>query len=109
MNIFEIYLNKILDLIKKANQDNLIELPENLSGINVDIPPSKYNCDMSTPLLRCRLDLVETKRYLLRGPVLDNGLVAVRGANARRTLQMLPPRKIGIVERGVHGTEDNDN
>ena len=48
MNIFEIYLNKILDLIKKANQDNLIELPENLSGINVDIPPSKYNCDMST-------------------------------------------------------------
>ena len=48
MNIFEIYLNKILDLIKKANQDDLIELPENLSGINVDIPPSKYNCDMST-------------------------------------------------------------
>ena len=48
MNIFEIYLNKILDLIKKANQDNLIELPENLSGVNVDIPPSKYNCDMST-------------------------------------------------------------
>ena len=48
MNIFEIYLNKIIDLIKKANQDNLIELPENLLGINVDIPPSKYNCDMST-------------------------------------------------------------
>ena len=44
----KIYLNKILDLIKKANQDDIIELPENLSGINVDIPPSKYNCDMST-------------------------------------------------------------
>ena len=48
MNIFEIYLDKIIDLIKKANQDNLITLPENLSGINVDIPPSKFNCDMST-------------------------------------------------------------
>ena len=48
MNIFEIYLDKIIDLIKKANQDNIIALPENLSGINVDIPPSKFNCDMST-------------------------------------------------------------
>ena len=48
MNIFETYLDKIIDLIKKANQDNLITLPENLSGINVDIPPSKFNCDMST-------------------------------------------------------------
>ena len=48
MNIFETYLDKIIDLIKKANQDDLIALPENLSGINVDIPPSKFNCDMST-------------------------------------------------------------
>ena len=48
MNIFETYLDKIIDLIKKANQDNLITLPKNLSGINVDIPPSKFNCDMST-------------------------------------------------------------
>ena len=48
MNIFETYLDKIIDLIKKANEDNLITLPENLSGINVDIPPSKFNCDMST-------------------------------------------------------------
>ena len=44
MNIFEIYLDKIIDLIKKANQDNIITLPENLSGINVDIGMvSAYN------------------------------------------------------------------
>ena len=48
MNIFEIYLEKILKLIKLAKEDNLLELPENLSGVNVDIPPSKFNCDMST-------------------------------------------------------------
>ena len=48
MNIFETYLDKIIKLIKSAKKDNLLELPENLSGINVDIPPVKFNCDMST-------------------------------------------------------------
>ena len=48
MNIFEDYLIKIENTIKKANQDNLLELPENLSGINVDIPPAKFNGDVST-------------------------------------------------------------
>ena len=74
MNIFEIYLNKILDLIKKANQDNLIELPENLSGINVDIPPSKYNCDMSTnvamvlskPNKKSPIELAETIANIIK-------------------------------------------
>ena len=74
MNIFEIYLNKILDLIKKANQDDLIELPENLSGINVDIPPSKYNCDMSTnvamvlskPNKKSPIELAETIANIIK-------------------------------------------
>ncbi len=48
MNIFKTYLDKIIKLIKSANKDNLLELPENLSGINVDIPPAKFYCDMST-------------------------------------------------------------
>ena len=48
MNIFETYLRKIIKLIKSAKEENLLELPENLSGINVDIPPAKFNCDMST-------------------------------------------------------------
>ena len=26
----------------------LMKLPENLNGINVDIPPSNFNCDIST-------------------------------------------------------------
>ena len=48
MNIFDLYLNKILILIKKLNKDKLIVLPESLNGINVDIPPANFDCDIST-------------------------------------------------------------
>ena len=48
MNIFDIYLNKIKNLIKKLNKEGLIELPESLNGINVDIPPSNFDFDIST-------------------------------------------------------------
>ena len=48
MNIFETYHDKIIQLLKTAKENNLIELPENLSGINVEIPPAKFNCDIST-------------------------------------------------------------
>ena len=48
MNIFETYLDKILKLLKTAKENNILKLPENLSGINVEIPPAKFNCDMST-------------------------------------------------------------
>ena len=48
MNIFENYLLKIEKIIKSARKDNLLELPDNLSGINVDIPPAKFTGDIST-------------------------------------------------------------
>ena len=48
MNIFENYLLKIEKVIKSAHNDNLLELPDNLSGINVDIPPAKFTGDIST-------------------------------------------------------------
>ncbi len=48
MNIFENYLLKIEKIIKTAHKDNLLELPDNLSGINVDIPPAKFTGDIST-------------------------------------------------------------
>ena len=46
MNIFENYLIKIEKVIKSAHKDNLLELPDNLSGINVDIPPAKFTGDI---------------------------------------------------------------
>tara|TARA_B100000780_G_scaffold244109_1_gene187587 strand:+ start:6 stop:1739 length:1734 start_codon:yes stop_codon:yes gene_type:complete len=48
MNIFDLYLDKIIILIKKLNKQGLLELPESLNGINVNIPPSNFECDIST-------------------------------------------------------------
>ena len=48
MNIFDLYLDKIISLVKTLSKDDLIKLPYNLDGINVDIPPSNFNCDIST-------------------------------------------------------------
>jgi arginyl-tRNA synthetase len=48
MNIFDLYLDKIKFLIKKLNKDGILELPESLEGINVDIPPANIDCDIST-------------------------------------------------------------
>jgi len=48
MNIFNIYLDRIKDLIIKLKDQGLIALPESLKGINVDVPPSKFDCDIST-------------------------------------------------------------
>jgi arginyl-tRNA synthetase len=48
MNIFDLYLDKIIILIKKLNKEGSIELPKFLDGINVDIPPPNFDCDIST-------------------------------------------------------------
>ena len=48
MNIFNLYREKIIEKIKSANKNDLIKLPENLNSINVDLPPKKFNCDIST-------------------------------------------------------------
>ena len=48
MNIFNHYLDKIIILIKKLNKDGSLELPESFDGINVEIPPSNFDCDIST-------------------------------------------------------------
>ena len=48
MNIFDLYLEKIKNLINKLNKEGLIEIPETLNGINVDIPPADFNFDISS-------------------------------------------------------------
>ena len=48
MNIFELYLDKIKILIKRLNEEGYLELPKSLNGINVDIPPVNFDCDIST-------------------------------------------------------------
>ena len=48
MNIFEEYKSKILKIIKKAEKNKLLILPENLNGINVDSTPPKIDFDISS-------------------------------------------------------------
>ena len=48
MNIFDLYLDKIVILVKKLNNEGSLKLPEFLNGINVDIPPSNFDCDISS-------------------------------------------------------------
>ena len=48
MNIFDIYLDKIKRLIIDLSKSSLISLPESLDGITVEIPPAKFNADIST-------------------------------------------------------------
>ena len=48
MNIFDLYLDKIKDVLSSLSKNNEIILPENLEGINAEIPPAKFDCDIST-------------------------------------------------------------
>ena len=48
MNIFDQYLDKIKKILSDLSDKDIIILPENLDGINTEIPPEKFNCDLST-------------------------------------------------------------
>ena len=48
MNIFELYLDKIKSIIVYLNKNNQLEIPESFNGINAEIPPPKFDCDIST-------------------------------------------------------------
>ena len=48
MNIFELYLDKIKSIIIDLNKNNQLEVPESFNGINAEIPPLKFDCDIST-------------------------------------------------------------
>ena len=48
MNIFELYLKKIKSIIIDLSKQNKLLVPETFNGINAEIPPSKFNCDIST-------------------------------------------------------------
>ena len=48
MNIFEIYLEKIKSIVVELKKNNQLIVPENIIGINAEIPPPKFDCDIST-------------------------------------------------------------
>ena len=48
MNIFELYLDKIKSIIVNLNKKGELLIPESFNGINAEIPPPKFDCDIST-------------------------------------------------------------
>ena len=48
MNIFELYLDKIKFIIIDLNKKGELIIPETFNGINAEIPPAKFDCDIST-------------------------------------------------------------
>ena len=48
MNIFENYLDKIKKILLELSEKGELILPEKLNGITAEIPPPKFNSDIST-------------------------------------------------------------
>ena len=48
MNIFEHYLDKIKSTLGDLSKQGELIVPDTLNGINAEIPPSKFDCDIST-------------------------------------------------------------
>ena len=67
MNIFELYLDKIKTIIIDLSNKGELIIPETFHGINAEIPPAKFDCDISTNVAmvlsklnnKSPLDLVE--------------------------------------------------
>jgi arginyl-tRNA synthetase len=48
MNIFELYIDKIKSIIIELNKKGELIIPKTFNGINAEIPPVKFDCDIST-------------------------------------------------------------
>ena len=48
MNIFEEYLEKIKLILEDLASNKELILPNSLAGINTELPPEKFNSDIST-------------------------------------------------------------
>ena len=48
MNIFELYLDKIKSILVDLDKQGKLLIPETFNGINAEIPPAKFDCDIST-------------------------------------------------------------
>jgi len=89
MNIFDIYLNKIKDLIIRLKDEGLIQLPDTLKNVNVDVPPPNFDCDISTNVgmvlskinKKSPIDLANQLIFLIKNedPDIENITVAKPG------------------------------
>ena len=48
MNLFLNYQKKFLDYLKNMKMRKIINLPDNLRGLTVELPPKGHDADMSS-------------------------------------------------------------
>ncbi len=48
MNIFDQYIEKLKKILTDLSNKGTISLPDKLDDITAEIPPEKFNCDIST-------------------------------------------------------------
>ncbi|MDA9678091.1 arginine--tRNA ligase [Candidatus Pelagibacter sp.] len=82
MNIFELYLDKIKSIIIDLSKKGELIIPETLNGINSEIPPAKFDCDISTNVAmvlskinkKSPIDLAEQISPIIRenDPLIEN-------------------------------------
>ena len=99
MNIFDLYLDKIIILIKKLNKDEKLKLPESLNGVNVDIPPVNFDFDIST-----NVSMVLSK-INKKSPIdIANQLISLIKKNDSNieTISFAKPGFINIIFKGIY-------
>ena len=89
MNIFELYLDKIKSAIIVLNKKGEIIVPETFNGINAEIPPAKFDCDISTNVAmvlsklnkKTPLDLAEQISKIIKknDPLIDTAICVKPG------------------------------
>ena len=66
MNIFDQYLNKIKKILLDLSKNGDLILPDKLDGITTEIPPSKFNSDISTnvAMVLSKLNKKNPKKFI---------------------------------------------
>ncbi len=89
MNIFETYLEKIKSILIDLNKQGELLIPETFNGINAEIPPVKFDCDISTNVAmvlsklnkKSPIDLAEQIALIIKDkdPLIENITIAKPG------------------------------
>ncbi len=89
MNIFELYLDKIKSILIDLEKEGELLIPETFNGINAEIPPAQFDCDISTNVAmvlsklnkKSPIDLAEQISSIIknRDPLIENITVVKPG------------------------------
>ena len=52
MNIFDYYHISLIKGLKDFEKNGAIKIPENANNISVEVPPDKFDADISTGIVR---------------------------------------------------------